>query len=81
MPWLSVVDYIVQGCSFRDFILDIGAGGAWIQSSRPWPVGQEIELHFSLFDHHEPNKLIGEVVWSGQEGIGVKFKSILRCVL
>jgi len=81
MPWLAEVDYTIEGSAFRDSILDIGAGGAFIQSSRPWPVGQEIDLLFSLFVHHAPDKLIGEVVWRGREGIGVKFKSILRCVL
>ena len=74
MPWLSMVDYTLQGCAFRDFILDIGAGGVFIQSCRSLPVGQEIQLVFSLFDHHAPNKLTGEIVWTCSEGIGVRFK-------
>ena len=81
MPWLALADYIVEGSAFRDFVLDIGAGGLFIQSCRPWPVGQEIELVFSLFDHHAPIRLTGEVTWSCPEGIGVKFKSILRYLL
>jgi hypothetical protein len=81
MPWIAVVDYVLLGCTFRDFILDIGPGGAFIQSCRPRPVGQEIQLVFSLFDHQVPDKLIGEVVWTCHEGIGVRFKSVPRCLV
>jgi Tfp pilus assembly protein PilZ len=56
-------------------IKDISAGGAFIEFSRPFPIGQEITLVFSSLGDQKPVRIIGEIAWTGPQGIGVKFKT------
>ncbi len=72
---LIPVDYASQDQVFKDFILDIGAGGVFIRTNTSFSVGEEITLTFSPPNYNEPIKINGEIVRSDQLGIGVKFKT------
>jgi len=74
-PCLLIVDYVTRGSAYRDFIKDISAGGAFIESSRPFPIGPEITLVFSSQVHQKPVRIIGEIAWTGPHGIGVRFNT------
>jgi uncharacterized protein (TIGR02266 family) len=73
-PFIMVVDYVMQDRMYKDFIQDISAGGLFIETNKPFSVGQDVTLTFPLPDHQEHIKINGEVVRTTPQGIGVKFK-------
>jgi Tfp pilus assembly protein PilZ len=75
-PCLIPADYASQDQVFKDFILNIGAGGVFIRTNTSFSVGEDITLSFSPPNYNEPIKINGEIVRSGQLGIGVKFKTV-----
>jgi Tfp pilus assembly protein PilZ len=77
-PCLVPVDYKVDGRSFRGYILDISAFGVFIETSDYFFGGQEIIMAFAVPSFQKPLKLAGEIVWSSQQGIGVKFTHLTQ---
>ena len=73
-PFLMAVDYSTQDHVYKDFIQDISTGGVFIQTHMPFAVGQEVSLTFPLPDYKKHVKIVGEVVRSTMQGVGVKFK-------
>jgi len=73
-PFLMAVDYSTQDHVYKDFIQDISSGGVFIQTHMPFTVGQEVSLTFPLPSFQKHVKVIGEVVRSTSQGVGVKFK-------
>lgn len=67
------VGYAIQDASFIDYIHDINAWGVFIQSEQQIPVGESILMTIPLFCDETSIKVVGEVVWSGPEGMGVRF--------
>jgi len=70
----GMVDYVVDGKNFRDFIKDVGEGGAFITTGQAFDVGKEITVILVLPTLERPLKINGEIVRISEEGIGVKFK-------
>jgi PilZ domain len=64
--------YEMKGHSFRDALRNISEGGGYLQTSRAFSVGEEIGLELPPHDHWD--KVMGDVVWVGPEGIGLKFR-------
>ncbi len=66
------VDYITKNQTYREYIVDISAGGIFIKTQETLPAGNEITLTVPF-----PNKnyltISGLVVRSSSEGIAVKF--------
>lgn len=73
-PFLMAVDYSTQDHVYKDFIQNISAGGVFIQTHMPFSVGQEVSLTFPLPNYKKHIKIVGEVVRSTPQGVGVKFK-------
>ena len=69
---LIPVSYEVKGHNFRDTLRNISEGGGYLQTFRAFSVGEEISLELPPQDHGE--KVVGDIVWVGPEGIGVKFR-------
>jgi Tfp pilus assembly protein PilZ len=67
------VGYAIQDLSYIDYIHDINAWGVFIQSKQPLPVGESILMTIPLLCDETSIKVVGEVVWSGPEGMGVRF--------
>ena len=67
------VGYAIQDASYIDFIQDINAWGVFIQSEQKVPVGESILMTIPLFCNGTAIKVVGEVVWSGPQGMGVRF--------
>ncbi len=70
----GLVDYVVDGKNFRDFIGDVGEGGAFITTGQAFNMGKEITVILVLPTLERPLKINGEIVRIAEEGIGVKFK-------
>ena len=67
------IGYAIQDVSYIDFIQDINAWGVYIQSEQKVPVGESILMTIPLLCNGTSIKVVGEVVWSGPEGMGVRF--------
>jgi len=66
------ISYAVKGRGFRDTLRNISKGGGYLQTARSFSVGEEISLDLPPRNHGE--KVVGNVVWVGPEGIGLKFR-------
>ncbi len=73
-PFLMAVDYSTQDHVYKDFIQDISTGGVFIETHMPFTVGQKVSLTFPLPNYQKHVKIVGEVVRSIPQGVGVKFK-------
>ena len=73
-PFLMAVDYSTQDHVYKDFIQNVSAGGVFIQTNMPFSVGQEVSLTFPLPNYKKHIKIIGEVIRTTPQGVGVKFK-------
>jgi hypothetical protein len=81
VPCFLLVDFATQGCAYRAFIRNISADGAFIQSQRPVPPGPDVTLVISLPDDRSPVKIVGDIAWTGEEGMGVRFNPIADFLL
>ena len=70
------VDYSVQGRQFKGYILDINTHGAFIETNDYFFSGQEIIMTYSVPHYQKPLRVTGEIVWSSQNGIGIKFSRL-----
>ena len=70
------IDYKVEGHNYEGFMLDISPAGAFIETSEPFTAGQQIDLSFALPNGPRQLKIIGEILWKGLLGIGIKFDDI-----
>ena len=74
-PCLIPVKYSLEKHDYNSFMLDINAFGAYIE---PFPVGQELNLNFFNPFSHKHIDLEGEIIWSSNYAIGVKFNNLPR---
>ena len=77
-PCLIGVTYTVQDKEYKSFILDISAFGVFIETRDFFPVGEEVNMSFTISNKQIPFQLTGEIVWSGMQGIGVKFRFLTQ---
>ena len=73
---LMPVEYSIQGRPFKGYILDISIQGAFIETNDYYFSGQEIIMKFSVPHYQKPLSISGEIVWSSQNGIGIKFSQL-----
>ena len=59
--------------SFIDYISDINAWGVFVQSKHQVPVGESIIMTLPLMGDGESIKVIGQVMWTSPQGMGVRF--------
>jgi hypothetical protein len=69
---LIPTSYAVKGHNFKDTLRNISEGGGYLQTFRDFSIGEELLLQLPPQDHGE--KVVGDVVWVGPEGIGLKFR-------
>ncbi|MGD8368575.1 MAG: PilZ domain-containing protein [Desulfobacterales bacterium] len=70
----EIVEYIVDGEYYRDFIQDVSESGIFIRSGRKFHTGKEILMSLVAPGQDRPVKIKGEVVRTASAGIGVEFK-------
>ena len=75
-PCLMPVNYSVQDRSFKGYILDISVYGVFIETNDYFFSGQEIIMTFSVPHYQKPLTVTGEIVWSSQNGMGIKFSQL-----
>jgi hypothetical protein len=65
----------------QGMIINISAGGLYLQPDSPFAVGQEITLTFEHPFAKKQIKVNGEIIRSNQKGIGVKFDQTIGNIL
>jgi Tfp pilus assembly protein PilZ len=70
-----------QDLSFIDFISDINCWGVFIQSEHRVPVGESVILNIPLMGDEQSIKVIGEVMWTSPQGMGVRFNMGIAATL
>lgn len=70
----SAVAFAVQGQTKMEYIRDISAWGMFIRTQKTVAIGENITMTIPHPDGSQTIKVIGKVVRSSPEGIGVKFK-------
>ena len=71
--FITVVDFASQGRAYREFLQDISGSGVYIQTSRPFSVGQDVVLTFPFPDSQKHVKITGRIARVADTGIGVQF--------
>jgi Tfp pilus assembly protein PilZ len=71
-PYFMPVDYIDRNRIYREYIVDISAGGIFIKTENSVPVGNEISLTLP-FPSQNYLTISGVVVRNAPEGIAVRF--------
>ena len=71
----NTVVYTTPSGTYTDFIKDISDEGVFIETGKPFSVGEEISMTFLLSEHKKRLKIQGEIVRVEEQGIGVKFKA------
>jgi len=59
-------------------ILDINSYGAYVYTDESFPIGQEIYLSFFNPFSDKYMDLVGKIIWSNTNGIGVSFNDVSR---
>ncbi len=71
------VDYKKMNSFFADYTKNISKGGTFIKTKKPLPIGTRFLFKLSVPHRDAPFELLGEVVWSKNEGeeagMGIKF--------
>jgi Tfp pilus assembly protein PilZ len=67
------VNFKIRGQKFRSYILDISKSGAFVETSDAFTPGLKMILRFASPEDRQPLDLIGEIIWSDNRGVGVKF--------
>ena len=77
IPCFLPVDYSTSDRVYQDFINNLSNGGVFIETLSPFRVGQALSLIFSVPSLQKTFKILGEIVRTEQDGIGVKFSKKL----
>lgn len=68
------IGYAYRDVTYMDYITDINSWGAFINTKKPVPIGENITVSIPLIEHEKTIKVIGEVIRASHDGIGIKFK-------
>jgi Tfp pilus assembly protein PilZ len=75
-PCLIPLTYLVQGRQFDGYILDINDHGVFIETDSAFFSGREIIMTFAAPRNQRALTITGRIIWSSQDGIGVKFNRL-----
>jgi type IV pilus assembly protein PilZ len=85
VPVAFKVAYRSKGDLQKDLVTDLSPGGLFVRTSKPLPIGTEVDLEVSLDDADVPMHVRGKVIWlrqrHGPEGMGIQFTGVMGPVL
>ena len=96
MPVALKVTYLSKGDLQRDFVTDLSPGGLFVRTSKPLPIGTDVDLEVHVADEEAPTHVRGKVVWlrghggkagktgkrgGHDEGMGIQFTGVLGPLL
>lgn len=80
-PSTCPISYATRGIAYEDFLLDISAGGVFIETKAVFTVGQTLTLTFPMPGHQHFITVTGRVVRADGHGIGVQFDEAVQDLL
>jgi len=86
IPVSLKVSYLSKGDLQRDLVTDLSPGGLFIRTSRPLPIGTEVDLEVVIADEDPPTHVRGKVIWlrhhkGAPEGMGIQFTGVMGPLL
>ena len=85
IPVSLAVSYPSRGDLQKDLVTDLSPGGLFVRTSKPLPIGTEVDLEVTLDDADVPMHVRGKVIWlrqrHGPEGMGIQFTGVMGPVL
>ena len=76
-PSKIIVDFSIDDFPFTNFIQDISASGAFIETALPFSTDKELSMTFILPGHEDSVQITGKIVRTDSKGIGVQFDELL----
>ncbi len=73
---LAGVHYATPDDSFFGWLHNLSEGGVFIETSQPLSIRTDIALAFTMPESNISIKTKGKVRWTGQNGMGLKFKEV-----
>jgi Tfp pilus assembly protein PilZ len=80
-PSNGPVSYATRGIAYEDFLLDVSAGGVFIETQAVFAVGETLSLTFPMPGHQHFITVTGRVVRVDGHGIGVQFDEAVQDLL
>jgi CheY-like chemotaxis protein len=77
-PSKIIVDFSIDNFPFTNFIQDISASGAFIETALPFTTDKELSMTFILPGHEDSVQITGKIVRTDSKGIGVQFDELLQ---
>ena len=84
IPVSLKVSYRSKGDLQKDLVTDLSPGGLFVRTSKPLPIGTEVDLEVTIADEDPPIHVRGKVIWLRQkaiEGMGIQFTGVMGEVL
>jgi Tfp pilus assembly protein PilZ len=72
-PCFIPVTFATSGRVFADYVRNISASGAFIETCEPCSPGEHLTMMFSFPRRQQPIKTTGTIMWRGPKGVGVQF--------
>jgi uncharacterized protein (TIGR02266 family) len=87
LPVSLTVSYPSRGDMVRDLVTNLSPGGLFVRTSKPLPIGTEVDLEVQVAGDETLN-VRGKVVWlrdrataNAPEGMGIQFTGVMGEVL
>lgn len=77
-PVAKTVRFTARGGHDEGVVTDISPGGLFLRIPHVYFIGQQLQLAIPISHKKKEIKLLGESVHINQEGLGIKFKSLIR---
>lgn len=86
IPVSLQVSYPSRGDLQKDLVTDLSPGGLFIRTSKPLPIGTEVDLEVAIAAEEPPLTVRGRVVWlrsakGPHEGMGIQFTGFMGAML
>jgi len=78
IPCDIVVNYAADFRVYSNHIKNISRSGLFLETQKPFIVGDHIIMTFRLDGFNKPLKIKGEIAHATREGVGVEFKNVSR---
>ena len=77
-PSKIIVNFSIDNFPFTNFIQNISASGAYIETSLPFSTNKALSMTFILPGNEDAFQITGKIVRSDSTGIGVEFDELLK---